>query len=76
MKVLIAAWLLASTVLVNSYAGIVISALMVPSMIPPIESLEDLVKSDDITIAVQKETIPYQQYMVQYTFADVPKENR
>lgn len=49
MKVLSAVWLLALTVLVNSYAGTVISALMVPSMIPPIESLEDLVKSDDVT---------------------------
>lgn len=67
MKVLIGVWLLAATVLVNCYAGIIISAMTVPKMLPPIDSLEDLVRNDDVTIANQGDAILTLQYLV-YTF--------
>lgn len=54
---LIAIWVLAATVLVNSYSGVVISALTVPKMKKAVDSFEDLAISEDVTLSIQPDTI-------------------
>ncbi|XP_057374712.1 ionotropic receptor 93a-like [Daphnia carinata] len=52
-RILVGFWLLGAMVLVNSYAGIVISSLTVPKMKPPIETLEDLAASKDVSLIIR-----------------------
>ena len=57
-------WVLVGLVLVNTYSGTVISSLTVPKMKPPIKSLEDLVKSEDVGILLRSDVVFGQQVLV------------
>ncbi len=63
-RVLVGAWLLIATVLVNSYSGTVISYLTVPKMKPPINTFEDLVASKEVELILLAETVIEQQIRV------------
>ncbi|XP_046636084.1 ionotropic receptor 93a-like isoform X2 [Daphnia pulicaria] len=60
-RVLVGAWLLIVTVLVNSYSGTVISYLTVPKMKPPINTFEDLAASKEVELILLAETVIEQQ---------------
>ncbi|XP_046636082.1 glutamate receptor ionotropic, delta-1-like isoform X1 [Daphnia pulicaria] len=63
-RVLVGAWLLIVTVLVNSYSGTVISYLTVPKMKPPINTFEDLAASKEVELILLAETVIEQQIRV------------
>ncbi|KAI9566014.1 hypothetical protein GHT06_009813 [Daphnia sinensis] len=54
--ILVGAWLLVATVLVNSYSGTVVSYLTVPKMKPSIHTFEDLAASPDVGIILKVDT--------------------
>lgn len=58
-RILAGTWFLIALVLVNSYAGILITALTVPTMEPVIDTLEDMAarKQDGITLAVNVDSV-------------------
>ncbi|KZS20158.1 Uncharacterized protein APZ42_013153 [Daphnia magna] len=62
-RILVGFWLLGAMVLVNSYAGIVISSLTVPKMKPPIETLEDLAFSKDVGLIVRHDMLMGEQIL-------------
>ena len=61
-------WVLAGMVLVNCYSGTVISSLTVTKMKPPIESLEDLAKSEEVGVLMRSDVIIGQQVLVSWNF--------
>jgi len=68
--ILVAIWLLAATVLYNSYSGTVISALTVPKMKKAIDSFEDLAYMEDtggVTLSIQPDTILGENILVYYS---------
>ena len=52
MRIFGAIWLLMMTILVYAYSGLLISCLTVPKMTKPIETLEDVAASTDITLQI------------------------
>lgn len=52
MRIFGAFWLLMMTVLVYAYSGLLISCLTVPTMTKPIETLQDVADSKDITLQI------------------------
>ncbi|KAI9556275.1 hypothetical protein GHT06_018849 [Daphnia sinensis] len=62
-RILVGCWLLGAMVLVNSYAGIVISSLTVPKMKPPIETLEDLASSEDVGLIIRHDVLMGEQIL-------------
>ncbi|EFX79724.1 hypothetical protein DAPPUDRAFT_244347 [Daphnia pulex] len=68
-RVLVGAWLLIATVLVNSYSGTVISYLTVPKMKPPINTFKDLAASKEVELILLAETVIEQQIRLQ-TFSN------
>ena len=56
-RILAGGLLLASLVLVNSYSSIVMSSLTVPIRNPAVNSLEDLVDNEDVSLIIQKDVI-------------------
>lgn len=61
---MVGGWLLAMTVLVNSYSSTVISYLTVPKMKPIINSFEDLAASYDVGIVIREDVVLLQQILV------------
>ncbi|XP_046454702.1 glutamate receptor ionotropic, kainate glr-3-like isoform X2 [Daphnia pulex] len=55
-RVLAGAWVLCAMVLVNSYTGIVTSALTTPKMKQPINTLEELAASKEVKIVLRSDT--------------------
>ena len=45
-------WLLVMTVIVYGYSGLLISCLTIPEMTKPIETLEDVAASKDVTLHI------------------------
>ncbi|EFX80578.1 hypothetical protein DAPPUDRAFT_318460 [Daphnia pulex] len=62
-RILIGAWVLVATVLVNSYSSTVISYLTVPKMKSPINTFEDLVASKDIKLILLADSITKKQIL-------------
>jgi hypothetical protein len=52
MRIFGAFWLLMMTVIVYAYSGLLISCLTVPTMTKPIETLQDVADSKDITLHI------------------------
>lgn len=63
-RILVGAWILIATVLVNSYSGTVVSYLTVPKMKSPINTFEDLAASNDVEILIKADVVIGQQMMV------------
>ena len=63
-RVLVGAWLLIATVLVNSYSGTIISYLTVPKMKPAINTFEDLIASEEVELILLADTVIEQQIRV------------
>lgn len=63
-RILIGAWVLVATVLVNSYSSTVISYLTVPKMKSAINTFEDLVASKDIKLILLADSITKKQILV------------
>ena len=62
-RVLVGCWLLVAVVLVNSYSCIVVSSLMVPTVHPAINSLENLAASNDVSLIIRKDYALGQQIL-------------
>lgn len=54
-RILAGCWLLAGLVLVNSYSSIVVSSLTVPTMKPAVNSFEDLITNEEVTMILRKD---------------------
>ena len=65
-RLLVGFWLLAATVLVNSYSGTLVSSLTMTKLKPTVNSLEDLAASSDLTMTVNVNSIVAQTIMVGY----------
>jgi hypothetical protein len=65
-RLLVGFWLLAATVLVNSYSGTLVSSLTMTKLKPTVNSLEDLAASSDLTMTVNVNSIVAQTSMVGY----------
>lgn len=63
-RVLAGFWLLGAMVIVNSYSGIVISSLTVPTMKPGIDSFEDLAASKDVGVVLRYDVSIGEQILV------------
>ena len=63
-RILVGAWLLVATVLVNSYSGTVVAYLTVPKMKPSINTFEDLAASEDVQLLIKEDVIIGQQILV------------
>ena len=63
-RILVGAWLLVATVLVNSYSGTVVAYLNVPKMKPSINTFEDLAASEDVQLLIKEDLIIGQQILV------------
>jgi hypothetical protein len=53
-----------ATVLVNSYSGTIVSSLTVPKMKPQINTFEDVVASNDVSLIIKPDVIIGQQMLV------------
>nr|CAH0102497.1 unnamed protein product [Daphnia galeata] len=62
-RILVGAWLLVATVLVNSYSGTVVAYLTVPKMKPSINTFEDLAASEDVQLLIKEDVIIGQQIL-------------
>lgn len=67
-RILVGSWLLATSVLVYGYCSIVVSALTVPTMKPPINNFEDLTTNLDVGLLVRGDMVVGQQILVQSFF--------
>ena len=64
IRILAALWLLAATVLVNSYSGTLITSLTVTKLKPTVNSLEDLAASNDLVMTVSSNSVMSQNIFV------------
>ena len=64
MRLIVAVWCLASVVFVYSYSSSLASYLMTPKFVPLMNTVEDLVSSNNIQIMVRKFTSEYSELMV------------
>ena len=58
-------WLLAATVLVNSYAGILTSSLTFTKQSEAIDSLEDLADATNVSLTIPTGMVIYHEMMVE-----------
>ena len=65
-RFLVGFWLLAATVLVNSYAGTLVSSLTTTKLKSTVNSLEDLAASRDLTMTVNVNSVIAQTILVDY----------
>lgn len=70
-RVLAGAWVLCAMVLVNSYTGIVTSALTTPRMKQPINTLEELAVSNEVKIVLRSDTAIGVQILVKPSNKDI-----
>lgn len=57
-------WCLMALIVVNAYAGNLISYLAVPKLKPVIQSFEDLVENKDLQLAVEANTLMANRFLV------------
>ena len=63
-RILAGCWLLATSVLVYGYSSTVVAALTVPKMKPAVNTFEDLVESQDVSLLIRGDLVVGQQIMV------------
>ena len=64
IRFIIGLWLLTMVVIVNSYSGVLTSLLAIPKLEPTIESVEDLVASEQYKLTIEKDVILTRDFLV------------
>lgn len=57
LKIVVGGWCLVALVLVNSYSGKLISALIVPKLEPVVNSFEELANSKTLKVTVESNSV-------------------
>lgn len=66
LRISVGIWCLMAVILINGYAGNLVSYLAVPKMKPIIQSINDLATNEEIKLAIDMNSVMADRFLVRF----------